>query len=380
MSSSRVRRTCVALTGGGTAGHVSAHLALIPELKAQQLHIVYLGCGEPERRLVASHADVEFVTIPAGKLRRHWSWANLTDLVKTVLGIGVSLYWMLKHRPACLLSTGGFVSFPPMVASLICRVPTMTLVVDRSLGLASRICLPWTQHLLCAFAATASELQQRYPRRPCVWTGLPIKRRLLEGSRATGLALCGFDQADELPVICVMGGSQGSTQIATLLARELPQILGYFKVIFLSGTELQRTESILNQAIGERLEPAQRSRIKVFEFVEAELGHLYAASDIALSRGGAYSLFELVYNHIPTLCVPLEAGSRGEQVDNATDMAARGLITMARAAELQESGALLRILRRLYTQADSIKARQEQWRCQPSPSAAVMEAMATYIA
>ena len=378
---SSLASSCVALAGGGTAGHVSAHLALIPQLRSRGLGILYFGCDAIAKPMLAAETDLQFRSVPAGKLRRYLSWRNCIDVFKTAIGIVVSVGIILKHKPVCLISRGGYVSFPPMVASILCRVPIITIEADLSLGLASRLCYRFAKKTLCAFEETAQQLTQHYPQRHHVWTGLPINPKLLQGDREQGLALCQFDTASRLPILLVMGGSQGSQQMESRLAHELNDILASFRVIFLGGTQGGAPSGPLHQAIL-GLKPAKyRDRIKIFGFINQSLAHLYAASDIALSRAGAHSLFELIYNQIPTLFIPLEAGSRGEQLENATAMHHQGVAHMVRSHELKEPQALLSRLLELDQHATNLKQSLQAW-CHhqvPMGTAKVMAAISEYL-
>lgn len=378
MSCRHLNHKPVALTGGGSAGHVSAHLALIPELKSRGLSILYLGCENIERQMMSTQ-DVSFISISAGKLRRSWSWKsiwrNLGSIFQTLYGTMMCMGIMLKHRPRCLVSRGGYVSFPPSLACWICRIPVIIIEADRTLGMSTKMSLFFAQKLLTAFPHTSSSSSIL-----TIHTGLPINTHLFHGDRQKGLEICGFDPALAKRVLCVMGGSQGSAQIESLLARDLHLIIPHFYIIFLRGTATALSDDSAITCAIQSLTPQLARRIKIFGFLNDDLSHIYAASQLAVSRAGAHSIFELIGNHIPTLLVPLEHNSRGEQIENAEYLTQSQLALTARTHTLKEYGSLWTHLQTLDHQSSVIRSKQQQFtQAHPCPTTYVMSALEDYL-
>lgn len=295
----------IILTGGGTAGHVIPHLAILPLLKQQQWQVVYVGSNGIEKELMADQG-VAFREIPTGKLRRYFSWQNFTDLFRIVAGLWRSLSIMVREKPQVVFSKGGFVSVPVCVAARLLGIPVVTHEADLTPGLATNLIKPFASRVLYTFPVTAKYFPAA--RSECV--GLPIRQELLQGSRTQGLNLCGFTNTPELPVLLVMGGSLGAKRLNDCLLEALPELVQTFRVIHITGR-------------GKQI-PFSHGNYKSFEYVKDEIRHIFACTDLVISRSGANSIFEFLALRKPMVLVPLEVGSRGDQVHNAQFFAEMG--------------------------------------------------------
>jgi UDP-N-acetylglucosamine--N-acetylmuramyl-(pentapeptide) pyrophosphoryl-undecaprenol N-acetylglucosamine transferase len=294
----------ILLTGGGTAGHVTPNMALLPRLRALGYKVSYIGTEAGiERRLLAGE-QVEYHAIPAGKLRRYSDIKNLTDIVRIKLGFLKSLFIIARIRPDVCFSKGGFVSCPVVWASWVLRVPVVIHESDISPGLANRLSLPFASAVCYSFPETAAHL----PRRTSVQTGIPVRETLVRGDGEKGRAFCGFE--DRKPVILVTGGSQGAQAINAVVRGALDALLRDFNICHLCGSG--------NLAPG-------RPGYAQFEYVNAELADLFALAGAVVSRAGATTLFELLALRKAALLVPLPLGaSRGDQILNAHSFEKQG--------------------------------------------------------
>lgn len=288
----------IALTGGGTAGHVMPHLAMLSRYKELGWDVFYIGSQGIEKELL-SHEALPFFEIQAGKLRRYFSLKNLADIFRVLFGTIQSIAILMRHRPAVVFSKGGFVSVPVAIAAWILRIPVVSHESDVTPGLANRIIGRFAYKILYSFPDTG-----RYvPKSISEWTGVPIRADLLSGDRNKGLALCGFKAEGSKPVLLITGGSQGAVKINEAIYQCLPQLLASFRIIHLTGVGKGKV--------------VEHPEYKSFEFVKGDLKHLLAAADLVISRSGANTIFELLALRKPMLLIPLEEGSRGDQVHNA---------------------------------------------------------------
>ncbi len=288
----------ILLTGGGTAGHVTPNLALIPGLKSAGFDIHYVGTRTGMERGLVEKSGLPYHVISAGKLRRYFDLKNFTDLFRIIIGFFQSIILILKLRPSVIFSKGGFVSCPVVWASWLCRVPTVIHESDLTPGLANRLSMPFVKKICFSFPETESRL----PAAKRVRTGLPVRAELFGGDAAMGRELCGFD--DGKPVIVVIGGSLGASAVNEAVRGGLDKLLADFNVCHICGKG--------NKAPGGRRGYCQ------FEYVGAELPDLFAMADVVISRAGATTLFELLALCKPALLIPLgTAASRGDQVLNA---------------------------------------------------------------
>ena len=179
----------IVLTGGGTAGHVTPHLSLIPRLKEAGYEIHYIGTENGiEHQMIAAIPGITYHSVKSGKLRRYFSLQNFSDPFKVIAGAAESVSLMRKIKPDVVFSKGGFVSVPVVVGAWMCHVPTVCHESDLTPGLANRICAKFAWRVAATFPECAKALGEKG-----VMTGTPLRPELFQGSRAAGLALAGFD-------------------------------------------------------------------------------------------------------------------------------------------------------------------------------------------
>ncbi len=297
----------IALTGGGTAGHVMPHLAMLDDYQRSGWNVIYIGSKGIEKELMAQQKDVTYYTIASGKLRRYFSWQNFTDLFRVAGGTLQSILLMVVRRPRVIFSKGGFVSVPVAVAAWSLRIPVVSHESDLTPGLATKIITRFAARIFYSFPETGKLL----PKQKSELVGLPIRAELFSGDRLEGEKICGFKSEDgNLPTVMVMGGSLGAQKINDCLKECLPDLVKTFRIIHITGK-------------GKGID-FTHPRYKAFEFVKDELKHLFALTDLVIARAGANSIFEFLALQKPMLLIPLESGSRGDQIDNAKNFATQG--------------------------------------------------------
>jgi len=333
----------VVLTGGGTAGHVTPNLAVIPKLEKMGFHIEYIGTKNGMEREIIEKAGLPYHAVSAGKLRRYFSFRNFTDPARIVAGYMQARRILKRLKPSAVFSKGGFVSVPVVFAAHSLKIPVVLHESDYTPGLANRLCIPRAQKVCTAFSSTA----QRIPDGKGVYTGLPIRESLLHGSRENALRMCGF--SGKKPVLLVMGGSLGAQPINDVLDAVMPTLTQRFDVMHIRGKE--------NIACG-----FLPCGCKQFGYVDRELADLYAAADIMLSRAGATAVFEILALALPALLVPLtKASSRGDQLLNAKYFEEQGFSHVLLQEDMNEES-LLRAIDELYRNADKLRKRMKQER------------------
>ena len=264
----------IVLTGGGTAGHVTPHLALIPHLQKAGYEIHYIGTEAGiERDMIGKMPGVTYHAVKGGKLRRYFSWKNFTDPFRVLSGAVQSALLMGKLRPDVCFSKGGFVSVPVVFGAWLNRVPVVLHESDFTPGLANRICARFARRIATTFPECAKTLGEK-----AQMTGTPLRPQLFSGSRAKGLALCGF--SGQKPILLMMGGSLGAQSVNHVLREALPRVLPFADVAHLCGKGNLQPD--LNGT------PGYWQR----EFLTEELPDAMAAAELILSRAGSNALCE----------------------------------------------------------------------------------------
>lgn len=290
----------IVLTGGGTAGHVTPNIAMIPRLKELGYKISYIGSYEGIEKKLIEELGIPYYGISSGKLRRYFDVKNFTDPFRVLKGFMEAKKLMKKLKPDVVFSKGGFVTVPVVIAASRRKIPTFIHESDMTPGLANKICIPFATKVCCNFPETISSL----PNNKAVLTGTPIRQELLTGSREKGLAFTGL--TPDKPVILIIGGSLGATAVNEAVRSILPELLEDFQVVHLCG----------KGKLDENLE-ATKGYVQ-YEYIKKELADLFALADIVISRAGANAICELSALNKPNLLIPLSArASRGDQILNA---------------------------------------------------------------
>jgi len=316
----------IVLTGGGTAGHVTPNIALLPELKKRGYDIHYIGSYEGIEKKLIMEFDIPYHGISTGKLRRYFDLKNFTDPFRVMKGFSEASALLKELEPNIIFSKGGFVSVPVILAAKRRKIPSIIHESDMTPGLANKICIPVASKVCANFPETVKEL----PEGKAVLTGSPIRQELFDGSKKEGLAFCGFTR--EKPVILIIGGSLGSVVVNEAVRNILLQLLKNFQVIHLCGKD--KMDASLEGTKG----------YVQFEYIKKELSDLLDASDLVISRAGANAICEILALRKPNVLIPLSAkASRGDQILNAASFAKQGFSKVVEEEELNGESLLTAI-------------------------------------
>lgn len=298
----------IVMTGGGTAGHVTPNVALMPALRNEGYEISYIGSYEGIEKRLIEEQGVPYYGISSGKLRRYFDPKNFSDPFKVLKGYGQSIKLLKKLKPDVVFSKGGFVSVPVVLAARHCKIPAIIHESDLTPGLANRLAIPKATKVCCNFPETLNYL----PKEKAILTGSPIRRELLNGDPRRAAALCHLSELSK-PVLLIIGGSSGSRAINTAVRNLLPELLKKYNIIHLCGKgNLDASQNDI-------------SGYTQFEYANEELADLFALSDLVISRAGANAICELLALHKPNILIPLSAAaSRGDQILNANSFRSQG--------------------------------------------------------
>ncbi|MBQ7680364.1 MAG: undecaprenyldiphospho-muramoylpentapeptide beta-N-acetylglucosaminyltransferase [Butyrivibrio sp.] len=325
----------IVLTGGGTAGHVTPNLALIPPLQEAGYDITYIGSYDGiEKRLIADFG-IPYYGVATGKLRRYFDPQNFSDPFRVMKGFFEAQSILKKVRPEVIFSKGGFVSVPVIRAAGLLRIPCILHESDMTPGLANRICIPVAKKVCCNFPETMAAL----PQDKAVLTGTPIRKELMEGDVAAGRKLCGFE--DDKPVLMIIGGSLGAQSVNETIRLALPRLLPQFNVVHICGKE--KMDNLMLNVPG----------YKQFEYVKNELKDIFAMADIVVSRAGANAICEILALRKPNILIPLSPrNSRGDQSLNAGSFQAQGFSVVIENDDLDED-ILVESIEEVYNDRDT---------------------------
>ena len=320
----------IILTGGGTAGHVTPNIALLPRLKELGYDIQYIGSYTGIEKELIEPFGIPYHGISSGKLRRYFSVQNFTDPFRVLKGFREAHKLIRQLKPDVIFSKGGFVSVPVVLAGKCCKVPVIIHESDMTPGLANKIAIPSAAKVCCNFPETLKSL----PEGKAVLTGSPIRQELLSGNKIAAMDMCHF--TSDKPVILVIGGSLGAVAVNNAVREALPELLKDFQIIHLCGKG--KMDESLKDVEG----------YCQFEYIKNELRNLFALADIVISRAGANAICELLALHKPNLLIPLSANaSRGDQILNARSFERQGFSLVLEEEQLTKE-TLLNAVKTLY--------------------------------
>ncbi len=297
----------IVLTGGGTAGHVTPNIALLPSLQKAGYEIAYLGSYDGIEKKLISDFDIPYTGISTGKFRRYLDIKNLTDPFRVLKGFSEAKKYLKAYQPDVVFSKGGFVSVPVVRAAASLGIPCIIHESDMTPGLANKLCIPVATKVCCNFPETLKDL----PEKKAVLTGSPIRAELAQGDKLAALHMCGF--TSNKPVVMVIGGSLGAANVNKAVRDALPRLLEDFQVVHLCGKG--KVDNLFLNTPG----------YKQFEYIKSELKDLFAMADVVISRAGANAICELLALKKPNILIPLPAASsRGDQILNAKSFESQG--------------------------------------------------------
>ena len=303
----------IILTGGGTAGHVTPNLALLPSLKKAGYEIRYIGSYQGIERKLIEGAGIPYDGISSGKLRRYFDLKNFSDPFRVAKGYFEALRLMKRYKPDVVFSKGGFVAVPVVLAAKHYKVPVIIHESDMTPGLANKICIPSAAKVCCNFPETLKYL----PKDKAVLTGSPIRAELLEGDRKAGLSYAHL--TEDKPVLLIIGGSLGSVAVNTAVRKILPQLLNTFQVIHICGKG-NLDESLIGT-----------EGYVQYDYVDAPLNSSLGTGVVGGMAVGTLALRK------PNLLIPLSAAaSRGDQILNADSFARQGFSKVLKEEDLSD--------------------------------------------
>lgn len=307
----------ILLTGGGSGGHIYPLLAVAEKLKGEDLR--YFGAKDAWSAYIVQ-AGIPVSRIAKAKLRRYFSLWNIIDCIKFAYGILQALIKVAVFRPHVAFSKGGPGALPVLFACYIYGIPIIIHESDSVAGLTSRITGKWAKIVEVAW----QEARVFFPDKQVERVGIPLRRMLIENKENTHDAKIAMEcEPDGLPVLLVIGGSQGSERINNFVLENLVALLTKFQIIHQTGSVNYESHMRLYETAKSALTMEQRRRCHPYAYLENKMATAYRAADCALSRSGS-ALFELAAFGIPALLIPLPEAAHDHQRANAYAYAKTG--------------------------------------------------------
>lgn len=323
----------IALTGGGTGGHIFPIVAVVREIRKQvgekgDVEFLFLG---PDGELERDAMEKEFIPtkkIQCGKLRRYFSLLNFLDVFRIPLGFLQSLWHLLVFMPDVIFAKGGYASIPAAAAAWIYRIPILIHESDVVPGLANQLMAKVAKKVAISFPGS----EKFFPERKVFLSGNPIREEMVQDDKMKGQEKFSLRPGEK--TILAIGGSQGARIINRAIVILLPRILKKWQLIHVTGKK--EYESVVYEA-GKLGIKSGHENYKAFPFLGDELPYAFAAADLVISRAGAITLTEIAANKKPAIIIPIKESANNHQEQNAFAFSEAGAAVVLEQENLGEN-------------------------------------------
>lgn len=339
----------IILTGGGSGGHFYPIIAIAEELreicKEQKLldpNFVFFG-PTPYNEKVLFEQQIYFEKVPAGKRRTYSSILNFIDLFKTAYGILVAMWKVFWFYPDVIFSKGGYGSFPVVLAGKILGIP---IIIHESDSYPGRVNI-WAGKFAQKIAISYPEAKQYFPADKTAWTGNPVRKEIAHISKQGAFEY--LDLEAGVPVILILGGSQGARIINDAIMEALPELVEKYQIIHQTGRDMISEIKKLGDLL---LNDSQyKKRYRPFDYLDDLAMRMSAgASDLIISRAGS-TIFEISLWKVPSIVIPITNSNGNHQYKNAYTYARSGAGIVIEESNLNKE-ILMEEIAKILTNAD----------------------------
>ncbi|MBI2592991.1 MAG: UDP-N-acetylglucosamine--N-acetylmuramyl-(pentapeptide) pyrophosphoryl-undecaprenol N-acetylglucosamine transferase [Candidatus Colwellbacteria bacterium] len=315
----------VLVTGGGTGGHIYPLVAVVSELQILastmriDAEIRYLGSFGPYRDLLRDN-DIKAQGIVESKLRRYFSLENFIDGPKFIVGFLQALSRLFWFMPDAVFSKGGPGAMAVVLAARFYGIPVIIHESDAIPGTTNLICGRFAKIVTVAFSGAA----KYFPGKEVIVVGNPIRRYLFSDVITPKKAKGFLEFNPELPLMLVLGGSQGAVRLNEFILDNLPDLLNVTQIFHQTGKK--NYQPVVNEVdfVLSKLPEETIKRYRPIDYFEKDIRTALMAADVVLSRAGAGGIFETAAFGKPSILIPLPEAASGHQAANAYDYAASG--------------------------------------------------------
>lgn len=305
----------ILLTGGGTGGHFYPLIAIAEKLievaekeKIIDLRLYYMSVAPYDKRLLFEN-KITFVQIPAGKMRTYFSIRNFFDIFKTATGVFFGILSMFFIYPDVVISKGGYASFPAVLAAKLLKIP---VIVHESDSYPGRLNV-WTAKFAWHVAISWPEAIEYLPKEKTILTGQPIRKEILHGDSNGALEF--FKFSPDLPIILVLGGSQGAEILNDIIVDVLPELLSRYQIIHQTGKN--NIEEVLSRSKLLMENNPNIGRYAPMSYLNNLATRMAAGcANLIISRAGS-AIFEIASWGIPSIIIPITNSNGDHQRKNA---------------------------------------------------------------
>ena len=307
----------VIITGGGTGGHVYPAIAIADRISKDPNfeRVVYIGCSNSLEEKVACEHELNFLPIKFSGMPRKLSFTFIKWLLELNKAFVDSLSYLLYLKPDIVIGTGGYVSAPVLLASLLLNIPYIIHEADAYPGLVNRILSPWAAGISIAFKDASLHLKNS----EINLFGNPLRNTIGEYTRNEACIFLELDPNKK--ILLVIGGSQGAKKINDALIEALPTLLFDHGLQIIHQCGIRNLEEVTSKIPNEILNNPSYILKGYFDNLEIPL----SCADIAVSRAGSMAISEITACLIPSILIPYPYSAANHQQNNAKSMEKEGV-------------------------------------------------------
>lgn len=308
----------ILFSGGGTGGHFYPIIAIaqainqvIEKEKLVGVRLYFMSDSPYDERLLFEN-EITFKKASAGKLRKYFSLRNyFVDPFKTLWGIIVATWKLFWLYPDVVFGKGGYASFPALWAARILRIPVFLHESDSIPGRVNLIAGKW--RIVKRVAVSYPEAMAYFPESKTALTGNPIRKELLEPMKKGSHEYFGLEK--DVPVIFIVGGSQGAQNINEVIVDSLPELVSKYQIVHSTGKD--NFKDVASRAAFLLEKNEHKTRYKPYSFLDETASKMIAgAASLVISRAGS-TIFEIAVWGLPSIIIPIPEEISRDQRKNA---------------------------------------------------------------
>ncbi|MFP3896295.1 MAG: undecaprenyldiphospho-muramoylpentapeptide beta-N-acetylglucosaminyltransferase [Anaerolineales bacterium] len=305
------------VTGGGTGGHIYPALSVVEVLFSRghldRKEVAWVGSEDSIEERVLTKEGISFYPVTTGALRGSGVVGAVRGLIHSMTGASEARKILRRFDADVVLSTGGYVSVPLVLAAWSKGCPSLVYLPDMEPGLAVRLLAFFARRVAVSFPGVA----EHFPPQKVMVSGYPVRSALYRISKDAARECLAL--RDDIPVLLVLGGSQGAHSINVAVRNELPALLRRVQLVHISGFDDQEMLEDARQILSDD----QRVRYHLFPYLYERMADALVAADLVVARAGAATLGEFPAVGLPAILVPYPHAGQHQDV-NARYLAQKG--------------------------------------------------------
>lgn len=298
-----------------TGGHHSSALPIIQKLKSKDKDIEIYWFGHKftlkgDRNPTLEYHEINdlgisFINLNAGKVYKTF---DIASLLKIPYGFFEALFYLAKCKPDIILSFGGYLAVPVVIAGWFLNIPSITHEQTLVTGYANRVVSLFAKKILISWRSS----EKFFPKEKVLYTGIPLRHEIFDVNSSA------FDVDNNLPTIYITAGKTGSHKINESLKESLKPLLEVCNVIHQCGDFSENNDFDGLKNLYESLTPRPSGKFFLKKFVVSdEIGEAFSKADVVVTRSGAHIMSELLALKKPCILIPIPWVSHNEQFKNA---------------------------------------------------------------